>query len=459
MDLVIVVLAAGEGTRMKSSHPKVTHPICGKPMINYVIDAACELKPTKIVLVVGHKKDEITATLGDREKCVSDVVVQKQQLGTAHAVLRAQTALSKFKGTILVLNGDVPLISAKLLKNLQRRHAKRRASATVLTALVEKPYGYGRAVRDNKGEIAKIVEEKDATAKERALDEINTGTYCFNGQDLFSALKKVKRDNRQKEYYLTDVIEILNKSNKKVFAFAVDRPEDVLGINSRQQLAKAEESLRERINHEWMDKGVTIVNPSSTFIGSDVKIGKDTTILPFCFIEGETKIGQYCTVGPMTRLIDAKVDHGAAINMSVVIESKIGKDATVGPFSHIRPESDIGPGAKVGSFVEIKKSKIGKMSKVPHLSYIGDTTIGRDVNVGAGTITCNYDGVKKYQTLIDDGAFIGSNTQLVAPVKVGKDAVTGAGSVIAEDVPAQSLAVERSEQKTIKDWSKKRSKK
>jgi bifunctional UDP-N-acetylglucosamine pyrophosphorylase/glucosamine-1-phosphate N-acetyltransferase len=341
------------------------------------------------------------------------------------------------------------------LRDLTRVHAKSAAAATVLTAKVSRPKGYGRIIRGDGG-IKKIVEERDASPDELYIREVNTGTYCFDSKKLFRALQKIKPDNDQQEYYLTDVIEVLNSAGERVVAKQADDETEVLGVNSRVELADAEMILRARINESFMEKGVTLVHPPLTYIDADVEIGRDTIIYPLSFLFGKTVVGEGCHIGPSCQITDSVVEDGVMISFAVLDRVRIEKGAKIGPFSHLRPETRVGEGGKVGSFVEIKKGDIGKGSKVPHLSYIGDATIGKDVNVGAGTITCNFNGVTKNRTVIEDEAFIGSDSILIAPIKIGKGAYTGAGSIISKDVPADALGIERSEQKNIKGWAKRK---
>lgn len=452
MNLAAILLAAGEGKRMKSTSPKALHPLCGKPMISYISDAVREVKPKRFIVVVSKEaaKDVQTA-LGEG----AEYVVQDRPLGTGHAVQSGQAALKDFDGTILVVCGDTPLIAPETLKELVSYHESKNAAATILTAKVSKPHGYGRIIRGDGG-IKKIVEDKDATLGELYIREVNTGTYCFNARKLFTALSKIKPTNVQKEYYLTDVIAVFNEQNEKVVGKQAEDEAEVLGVNSRIELADAEMILRARINEEFMDQGVTLVHPPLTYIDADVKIGKDTVIYPLTFLKGKTSVGRNCQIGPSCQIIDSNIGDDVEVSFAVLNEVKVESGACIGPFSNLRPGTEVGQDAKVGSFVEVKKSTIGKGSKIPHLSYIGDATIGKGVNIGAGTITCNFDGVKKHPTVIEDNAFVGSDTILVAPVKVSKGAYTGAGSIISKDVPPDSLGIERTEQKNIKGWAKQR---
>lgn len=455
MNIAVVLLAAGQGTRMKSDQPKVLHRLCGKPMVGYIADAASEIKPKKFIAVVSPASVEAVAA--ELPKGV-ETVVQAEALGTGDAVRTAAKALAGFKGTTVILCGDTPLVKGHTLREMIRLHEERKAAATVLTAKVDNPKGYGRIIRGNGG-VKKIVEDRDATVTELCIREVNTGTYCFDSERLFEALEQISPENSQKEYYLTDVIGIFFDRNEKVIPLQVEDETETMGINSRVQLADAEMIMQARINREHMVNGVTIIHPMLAYIDAGVKIGKDTIVHPNTFVNGRTVIGEGCLLGPSSRIVESEVGDCTEITFSVVRKSKLGNGVKVGPFANVRPGCKIGNGGKVGSFVEVKKSSLGEGSKVPHLSYIGDAVIGKDVNVGAGTITCNFDGVEKYKTVIEDNAFIGSDTMLVAPVKVGKHSYTGAGSVITKDIPDDSLAVGRAEQRVIPGWKQKSKKK
>jgi len=439
---------------MKSSTPKVLHAVCGRPMLHYVVDAARALEPKKIIVVVGHKAEEVMSAVDGVE-----FALQEEQLGTGHAVMASRPMLSGFEGSLVILSGDTPLIRPETISELIDAYHTAGAAVGILTARLDNPTGYGRIVRAADGSVAAIVEEKDATEEEKRIDETNSGIYCFDSEKLFAALGQVGADNEQKEYYLTDVIEILREQGAAVAARTAGDADEIAGVNSRVQLAQADKVMRHRVNEGYMLRGVTIIESASTFITPGAQIGADTIIYPMTFIDAETIIGEGCVVGPSSRLKGSKVGDNTTIDNSIVLQSTIEDDATIGPFAHVRPGTHVKTGAKVGGFVEIKNSELGIDSKVPHLSYIGDALIGDYVNIGAGTITCNYDGFEKHRTVVEAGAFIGSDTMLVAPVKVGKGSFTGAGSVISKDVPEDSLAIERSEQRTIGDWAKKRRKK
>lgn len=449
MELAAVILAAGKGTRMKSELPKVLHRVCGKPMIAHVLDVVTEAGAGKIITVVGHRGDDVAAILGDGAK----VAIQNEQLGTAHALMQAEPTLQGFSGLVLVVCGDTPLITGPTLSSLIRQHQDTGAAITVCTAIVENPTGYGRVIRGKDDQVLRIVEQRDASPEELTVREINTGVYCFEARGLFRALSRLKPNNIQGEYYLTDMIDLYVKEGRTVRARVAPDAAEMQGINDRKQLAQAEAILRQRINRRLMEAGVTIMDPGSTFIDDQVRVGKDTVIYPFTIIEGNTEIGVNCFVGPSSRLVNVRVGDGSTVQSSIVLDSKLGPGCQVGPFAYIRPGCTLAGAVKVGDFVELKKAVIGEGSKVPHLSYLGDVHVGCGVNVGAGTITCNYDGKNKYPTRIGDYAFIGSNTNLVAPVEVGARAVIGAGSTITKDVPAGSLGVARGKQKNLAGWA------
>lgn len=450
--LTAIILAAGKGTRMKSSRPKVLHELCGRPMITYVVDAARAAGAENIVLVINPEMTAIYDLFQDTVK----YAYQEKQLGTGHAVQAAKSFLEQSAGDILVLCGDTPLLSSKLLTDLVKTHRLNQAAATVLTAELDDPSGYGRIVRSAAGTLERIVEERDATLAEKNIKEINTGSYCFEASVLFSALEKIGCDNAQGEYYLTDVLPLLQAEGHEVQAYLALESVLTQGINNRVQLAEAEAFIRAQIKKQHMLNGVTIIDPASTFIDTDVTIGPDTVIYPFTILQGQTAIDGGCTIGPSVQITDSIIKEGACVRYAVVQEVEVGAGSDVGPYTHLRPGTVLAENSKAGTFVEIKKSYIGPESKVPHLSYVGDAILGRRANIGAGTITCNYDGVKKHTTTIEDDVFIGSNTNLVAPVKIGRGAYTGAGSTIAKDVPPGALAVERAEQKNIEGWSEKR---
>lgn len=444
-----VVLAAGQGTRMKSKLYKVLHPVCGKPMVQHVVDNLQELNMSRIVVVVGHGAEKVQEQLGDH----IEYAMQEKQLGTAHAVLQVAPLLADKPGTTLVLSGDEPLISAETLAKLTADHVASGAAGTILTRIMENPTGYGRIIRNAQGQVERIVEQKDANEEEQRVQEINTGTYCFDNQKLFAALQKVDNKNAQGEFYLTDVIEILQKDGDSIQASVTE--EVTIGVNDRVALAKAEAMMRNRILESHMRAGVTVMDPQNTYIETDVVIGRDTVIYPGTLIGAGTVIGEDCVIGPHTQLVNCQVGDRVEIKQSVLMDSRIESDATVGPFAYVRPNSHVGEGAKVGDFVELKNTTLGKGSKVSHLTYLGDAEIGADVNVGCGTVTVNYDGVKKHKTIVKDGSFVGCNTNLVAPVTVGEGAYIAAGSTINRDVPDGALAIARERQVNKENYANK----
>lgn len=452
MQRAAVILAAGKGTRMKSELPKVLHKICGRPMLDYVTESLNNAGIENIVIVVGHRGDMVAKNLPGNVSIVN----QDPQLGTAHAMLQTRERLEGFSGNLLVVGGDTPLVTHSSLKNLLEYHENIKARATVLTAELADPGNYGRVIRESTGKVLKIVEQKDAGQEELSVREINTGIYAFSGEGLFDALLEIKNNNAQKEYYLTDLIEKYVKAGLAVEAYKIKDAGEILGINDRCQLAEVESIMRQRILTDLMLSGVTVVDPKNTFVDREVTVGQDTIILPFTIIEGKSFIGPDCTIGPGSHLVDVQVGAGALIRNSIIMESSIGNKCNIGPFAYIRPGCVLEQGVKVGDFVELKKAKIGVKSKVPHLSYIGDTTMGSEVNIGAGTITCNYDGSNKWPTIIGNRAFVGSNTNFVAPVEIGSGAVIGAGSTITKNVPDNALGVARGRQKNIEGYNDKK---
>jgi len=446
--LAVIVLAAGQGKRMKSSTPKMLHSICGKPILSYVLSSVAQLRPDRLLVVVGHGSEEVIAAIDHKV----ELAIQEEQLGTGHAVATAVRRLAGYAGDVLVVCGDTPLLEAATLSNLVQAHRGAGAQATVTTSHVEAPEGYGRIVRDAEQGMESIVEERDATSTQKLIAEINTGVYCFESRALGEALSLLDDANSQKELYLTDTIHIIRSRGGKVSSFAANQ-EETQGINSLSDLARVEQVVLKRLRQGLMEEGVRFVMPETTYIEAGVKIANDTVIEPNCYLAGSTTIGSGCHVGPGAALYDCRLGERVRVSMTVGHEVEIADDVEVGPFCSLRPGTVLRAGSKAGTFVELKKTDVGEGSKVPHLSYIGDADIGKDANIGAGTITCNYDGIKKSQTIVEDGAFIGSDTMLIAPVRVGKGAVTGAGSAISKDVPAGSLGLERADQKNIAGWA------
>ena len=439
-DTAAIVLAAGDGKRLKSELPKVLHRVAGRSLVGHVLAATDPLGLREVVVVASKRKDELLHVISSEREHIPHLVVQDPPRGTGDAVRVAIPSLSSHIRRVIVLAGDTPLIQSATLEAMLARQEETSASATILTARLDDPTGYGRIVRGVDGDVERIVEEKDATPDEKVIDEINTGVFVFDVEALGAVLPKLGSDNAQQEYYLTDCVGLLldeghTVSSHETASFEGD------GVNSRTQLAKAGAHLRRLAAERWMDSGVTIVDPASTFIDPTVSIEPDAVIQPFTFLEGATTIGSKAEVGPQVRIIDSWIKAGAVVTFAVVRESVIGEEASVGPFASLRPGTTLERGARAGTFVETKKTTIGEGSKANHLAYLGDATIGRGVNVGAGTITCNWDGTEKHETIIDDDAYIGSDTMLVAPTHIGKRAATGAGSVVRGDVPDDALAV------------------
>jgi bifunctional UDP-N-acetylglucosamine pyrophosphorylase/glucosamine-1-phosphate N-acetyltransferase len=452
-----LILAAGKGTRFKSNQAKVLHPILGKSMIRVMVDSISRLKPERIHLVVGYQREKIMQETFPGE---INFIIQEQQLGTGHAVMAARSVLKRhMEQDLLVINGDLPLVRPETLRPLLAQHRKERNDLTFMSSVLDDPAGFGRLVTSEDGKI-KVIEEKDATPSQRKEKEANIGIYMLKIQELLKALPKISNKNVKGEYYLTDIIEIISSAGKKVGVHRTEDIEDFVGINDRFELARAANILRRRRIQKLTEKGVTFYDPVTTWIDLDVKIGRDSVVYPSVIIEGNSEIGRECKLYPSVHIIDSKVGDRVNIFSSTMIEeSTIGNDAKVGPFSHLRPKSVLMPGSKVGNFVEMKNSVLGKSSKAMHLTYVGDSIVGEKVNIGAGTITCNYDGRKKHKTIIKDGVFIGSGTQLIAPIKIGEDAYIGAGSTITKDVSPGALAVTRSKQTERKGWARRRKKK
>lgn len=442
LNIVGIVLAAGLGKRMKSRLYKVLHPVGGKPMVEHVTGVLAEAGVERSVVIVGHGAEAVRSTLGSRV----DYALQEQQLGTGHAVRMAEPLLMDLEGIAVVVCGDTPLITANTIREMLELHRRSQAAATLLTARFVNPTGFGRIVRGADGRIERIVEEKDCNDIERAIEEINAGTYCFDSKKLFGALAKVTNENAQGEFYLTDVIRLLREDGHTIEGYCTADPAEAFGVNDRVALAEAERLMRERINRAHMVNGVTLIDPSATYIESDVTIGPDTVVYPGTVLRGKTAIGSDCVIGPNADITDSTVSDGAAVRQSVLTQASVGDNSTVGPFAYLRPGAKLGKDVKVGDFVEIKNAELDDGTKVSHLAYVGDAKVGKDVNLGCGVITVNYDGFDKHQTVIEDGAFIGSNANLIAPVTIGEGAYVVAGSTITKDVPAGDLAIARERQ-------------
>jgi len=453
-NLATVILAAGKGTRMKSDLVKVLHPLLGLPMLSYTVDLSLNgMKSRKTIVVVGYQADRIRGKFKDPRV---HFALQKEQLGTGHAVVQAIPLLKKFTGTVLILCGDVPLVRAETLCSFVDAFQKSESTLSVLTTVVEDPSGYGRILRGQEGWLERIVEEKDATVSERQTREINAGIYCVSAPFLIEGLKEIGQENAQGEYYLTDLVEIARRKGLRCSAQIARDPVEVMGVNTRVDLAMANEVLRQEKIKGLMLSGVTVVDPRTTYVDRRVEVGRDTILYPNCLIQGETRIGERCLIESNSTISDSTIGNEVVIRSnSVIEESKIEDGASIGPFAHLRPLSEVKTEAKIGNFVEVKKSIIGRGSKANHLTYIGDAILGEEVNVGAGTITCNYDGFEKHQTIIGNRVFVGSNVEIVAPLKVGDDSSIGAGTTVTRDIPKGALAISRVRQKNIKGWDKK----
>lgn len=442
--LATIILAAGKGTRMKSDTAKVLHRIAGTPLLAYPIRAAREAGCSPVIVVIGHQRQQVEEAFQNQGLTF---VYQETQLGSGHAVMAAESALQGFSGDVLILCGDVPLIRGRTLRDFVQAHRAARVALSVLSVVVDDPTGYGRIVRTEQGDVSAIVEHRDADQSQRMISEINTGIYCCRATLLFEALHQVGTDNDQGEYYLPDIVRIIGQSGHRVQAVRASDPEEVQGINDRKDLARAERVMRSRITAAHMENGVTMIDPEATYIEDGVGIGPDTVIFPGAVITRGTVIGEACRIQSNCVIEESRIGNRVWLHpCSVIEQSTIADDVQIGPFAHLRPGTVLEERVRIGNFVEVKKSTIGCGSKANHLTYIGDATIGKDVNVGAGTITCNYDGKRKHPTIIADNVFIGSNTALVAPVTIGKHAVIGAGSTITKDVPDNALAVARGKQ-------------
>ncbi|WP_301962562.1 bifunctional UDP-N-acetylglucosamine diphosphorylase/glucosamine-1-phosphate N-acetyltransferase GlmU [uncultured Megasphaera sp.] len=449
-DIIALILAAGKGTRMKSSMPKVLHKVGGVPMVEQVLRAVKAAGTQRQVVVVGFGGEAVQEYLGDR----AETVVQEQQLGTGHAVMQAEPLLSGLSGTLLVTCGDTPLVTEDTFRSLLAHHEATQAAATVLTAVMPDPTGYGRVIRNEKGQVVKIVEQKDGSPEELAVREVNAGIYCFDMELLWQMLHNVTNNNAQGEYYLTDIIGMLVDASKVVSAFAAPDYKETLGVNSRLQMAEAEQVLRCRKLEQLMTDGVTVIDPNNTYVDTTVSVGRDTVLYPGTILEGSTVIGENCQVGPYVRMTNVVMGSGDHLQFTYAHDCEIKNGCEIGPFVHFRPNTVIGNDVKVGNYMEVKNSTVGDGTKLPHLSYIGDSDVGCGVNIGCGTITVNYDGKEKHRTTICDHAFVGCNSNLVSPVTVGEYAYVGAGSTITKNVPPKSLSVARAKQRNIEGWVK-----
>ena len=453
MSFSLVVLAAGFGKRMKSEKSKVVFKVCGKEMVNRVIDEAKIAGVKEACVIVGHQAEMVKAAVGDRAR----FVLQSEQLGTGHAVMQAKAFIEESEN-VIVLSGDTPLITSETLKSLMDMHKENSNACTVLTAVLDNPCGYGRIIRDDMGDVLKIVEQKDATELEAKVCEINSGMYCFNSKKLLAALDKLTNNNAQGEYYLTDTLSIMKNEGAKVGAFIATDPCEISGVNDRLQLAEAEKVMRKRINKKHALNGVTIIDIDNTYIDDDVIIGQDSTIYPGAILEKGAVIGENVVIGPSSRIVNSTVGDGCDVYYSTMVDSSVGKNTHVGPYAYLRPGSNVGSACKVGDFVELKNASLGDGTKVSHLTYIGDAEVGSNVNFGCGTVIVNYDGKSKYKTTIGNNAFIGCNSNLVSPVKVNDNAYIAAGSTITDEVPEGALAIARSRQVIKTDWKDKRKK-
>ncbi len=450
-----IILAAGKGTRMKSDLVKVMHTLGGHPMIDYPVSAARNAGASKIVIVAGHQSDKVREYFSGRDDIA--FALQEEQLGTGHAVACAGSVLAGFSGRILILCGDVPLLKAETLQEMTSFHDRSGAILTVLTASLDNPYGYGRVVKREDGAILRIVEERDATDAERRIGEINSGIYCVESGFLLDSISRLSNNNAQGEYYLTDIVQMASEAGHSCASFPVAEAEEVMGVNDRVQLAAADAVIRREINRGLMYSGVTVMDPCNTYIDGGVKIGRDTTIFPNVHIQGPTEIGENCVIETSVVIRGCTMGDGVTIKAGSVMTDSVLHDAvSVGPMAHLRPGTELMKHVKIGNFVETKKAVMGEDSKASHLTYLGDATIGKGVNIGCGTITCNYDGVKKHRTVIEDDVFVGSDVQLVAPVTIGRNSLIAAGTTVTKDVPPDSLAIARTPQVNKEGWKLKK---
>ncbi|WP_034551477.1 bifunctional UDP-N-acetylglucosamine diphosphorylase/glucosamine-1-phosphate N-acetyltransferase GlmU [Carnobacterium funditum] len=437
-----VVLAAGQGSRMKSKLYKVLHPVAGKPMVGHVIEQVEATGANEIVTIVGFGAEKVKDYLGNR----TNYAVQEEQLGTGHAVIQAETHLKDKEGITLVICGDTPLLTAETLNNLFDYHQEKGAKATILTAHAQNPTGYGRIIRNKENSVEKIVEQKDASEAERLVQEVNTGTYCFDNRLLFETLSQVGNQNSQGEYYLPDVIEILKKQNEIVDAYKMISENEGKGVNDRVALAEASQLMRERINKMHMQNGVTMIDPTTTYIDSDIVIGSDTVIEASVSLKGKTIIGEDCFIGAHSEISNSIISDGVRVTNSTVKDSVMEKNSNIGPYSHLRPNSHVGEAVHIGNFVEIKNATLGLKTKVGHLTYIGDADLGENINVGCGTIFVNYDGKNKFRTTVGKNVFVGCNANLIAPLTIGENVYIAAGSTITRDIPTEAMAIARARQ-------------
>lgn len=448
MEKYVVVLAAGKGTRMKSKLYKVLHKVCGKTMVEHVVDAAQGVNPAEIVTIVGTGAGDIEKVLADKSK----FAFQEKQLGTGDAVMTAREELGDKDGATLVVTGDTPLFTTDTFNELFKYHAEKGNAATVLTAEAPNPFGYGRIIRDDQGNVLRIVEQKDGKPEELKVKEINTGVFCFDNKKLFEALKHVNNDNAQGEYYLTDVLEILRNSGERVGAYKMPDFSESLGVNDRIALAQATKTMQRRINEQHMRDGVSFIDPDTAYIDADVKIGNDTVIEGNVVIKGNTEIGSDCYITSGSRIVDSKIGNNVTVTSSTIEEAEMDDNTDIGPNSHLRPKAIIRKGAHIGNFVEIKKAEIGENTKVGHLTYVGDATLGKDINIGCGTIFSNYDGVKKFHTNVGDHAFIGAGSTLIAPINVADHAFIAADTTVTKDVNKYDMAIGRGRQVNKPDY-------
>ena len=444
----VIILAAGKGTRMKSRLYKVLHPVAGRAMVDHVLTQVEKIEPDLIETIIGNGADKVRDLLGDRTK----YALQEEQLGTANAVMQAEKDLGNKEGITLIVNGDTPLFTAETFESLLDYHEKQEAAVTILTAHADNPFGYGRIVRDNGGNVEKIVEQKDASRSEQEIQEINTGVLCFDNKLLFENLHKVNNDNAQGEYYLPDVISLLKEQGKKVAAYEMADLSESLGVNDRVALSQAEKLMQRRINESHMRDGVTIVDPDNTYIDIDVEIGNDTVIEPNVKIFGKTTIGSECVIGSGSRISDSEIQDNVEVISSTIESAIMHKGSNIGPNSHLRPKAEIGRDVHIGNFCEVKNAKIGDRTKVGHLTYVGDATLGTDINVGCGVVFVNYDGVKKWHSTIGDHSFIGSNSNIIAPVEMADHSFIAAGSTITKDIPKHAMAIARQRQTNKEDF-------